>query len=210
MKVAIYVRTSTKEQTPENQLKDCREINYYGDHLLFEDKQSAWKDNKERDGFEKLKKIIMQRKIEHLIVWDFDRVYRNRKKFKDFLSLLKSYKVKLHSFRQQWLEELHKVPSPWDEIVYDLMVNIYGYIAEDESNKKSDRVKSAYQNRKQKWGRKPINEKIENEVIELFKKGESVRKISSEVYYWDESRNKHQISKSAVHKIIKQYELKNS
>lgn len=135
MSIAIYIRTSTKDQNPENQLKDCLSINKYGDYEKIEDKQSAWNDHKEREGFEHLKQLIKTNKIEHLIVWDFDRIYRNRIRFKEFLTFLKAYKIQLHSFRQEWFEDLHKIPSPWNDIVYDLMINIYGHIAEEESKK---------------------------------------------------------------------------
>ena len=210
MKVAIYIRTSTEDQDPHNQLKDCVSINKYGDYLLFEDKQSAWKDNKEREGFEKLRKLIKQKKINNLIIWDFDRIYRKRKSFIEFMKFLKIYNCNLHSFRQQWLEEIYNVPPPWNEIVSDMLLQVMGWMAEEEANKLSQRIKIAYNNRKKKWGRKPINKKTEEEVIHLFKQGKSMRDISKEVYYWDESRNKHQVSKSAVHKIIKNYSLKNS
>ena len=40
----IYLRTSTEEQNPENQLKDCLFINNFGEFVLFEEKQSAFKD----------------------------------------------------------------------------------------------------------------------------------------------------------------------
>jgi len=61
---AIYLRTSTEEQNPQNQLNDC--LSLAGLTLqnsdkskvkVFEEKQSAWKD-KERPVFESIKKEI--------------------------------------------------------------------------------------------------------------------------------------------------------
>ena len=79
----IYIRTSTEEQHPENQLKDCKTLTKE-DYELIEDKQSAWKEEKERDGFNRVKKLIKSGKIKHFIVWDLDRIYRNRKKLQEF------------------------------------------------------------------------------------------------------------------------------
>ena len=206
----IYQRVSTEEQNPENQLKDCISINSYGEYYLFEDRQSAWRDNSFREGFEEVRKLIKSNKIKHLIVWDFDRLYRNRKKFKEFLIFLKVYKTQLHSFRQVWMEELHKIPEPWNEIVYDLLINIWGHLAEDESNRKSDRVKIAVRRNEKgtfsykgnKWGRKPISVKTRNKVKQLRKLNKSYNEICRLVTYSDKNNNPRNISKGMVFKIL--------
>jgi len=213
VKVIIYNRTSTEEQNPENQMADCISINEYGDYLKIQDKQSAWKDHKEREGFEKLKKLIKGGEIKHLIVWDFDRIYRNRIRFKEFLLMLKAYKVRLHSYRQQWFEDLHKIPEPWNEIVYDLMTNIYGHIAEDESKKKSDRVKAAVRRDGSRtksykgniWGRRNIPSNVLKDILGLYEQGKSYRDICHNVYYWDSNKHKKNVSMGLVHKTITKF-----
>ena len=202
MEVVILIRTSTEEQNPENQLRDCQSINTYGSADLIKEQTSAWKD-KDRPELIKLKKEISQGKVKHLIVWDWDRLFRNRKKLKDFFAFCKIYKCQIHSFRQKFFEELYKIPTPFNEIMQELILNFMGWLAEDESKKKSDRVKCAYTNRTQKWGRKPITHLVEKQVLELHSQGRSIREISASVIYWDKSRNKHNVSRSAVHKIIK-------
>jgi len=210
----IYLRTSTEEQNPQNQLNDCLSINKYGDYELITDKQSAWKDNKQREGFEKLKALIKAGNIKHLIVWDFDRIYRNRKKFVSYLTFLKSYGVKLHSYRQNWFEDIHKIPEPWNDIVNDLMINIYGHIAEEESNKKSERVKASrktiqgktYSKYGKKWGRKTIiTERLCKHIIDLYEQGYSIRQIARQVYAYDKNKNKKSVSIATIHKIVKAY-----
>lgn len=216
MNVAIYIRVSTEEQNPENQIKDCESINKYGEYELLKDKQSAWKDYKEREEFETLKRKIKEKKLLHLIVWDLDRIYRNRLKLIDFLRFCKVYGCNVHSFRQKWLEEIYNIPSPWNEIVSDMLINVMGWMAEDESTKKSERVRLAVRKgngetksyKGNKWGKPPINNNVIEEVLKLYKEGISIRKIAEEVYYWDKNKNKHQISKSAVHKIIKEFNSK--
>lgn len=209
MKIAIiYIRTSTQEQNPKNQLKDCLFINNYGKYELFEEKQSAFKDIN-RIEFEKIRTLIKQNKVEHLIVWDLDRLFRNRKKLIEFFEFCKIYKCKIHSFRQDWLEQLHKMPEPFNEIMFNLMLQIMGWLAEEESKKKSERVKIAYQNRKGAWGRKSLSKNVIKEVLDLSKKDISIRKISQSVFYWDKNKNKKNVSPSVVHKIIKENTTKN-
>lgn len=201
MKSVIYIRTSTEDQNPENQLRDCLSVNPCEDYILIEDKQSAWKD-KDRPGFNEIEKLVKQSQITHLIVWDLDRVYRNRIKLKSFLEYLKIYKIVLLSYRQSWLNDLQKIPSPWNEIVYENMINIMGWLAEDESKKKSDRVKIAqrkkdgvtYSYKGNKWGRKSLSSQKYNKIISL--KDLPMRKIASEA----------NCSIGVVHKVLKEFE----
>ena len=200
MKAIIYLRTSTEEQNPQNQLKDCLSINKYGDHELFEEKQSAYKD-RDRKEFNQVIKLIKQQENSHLIVWDLDRIYRNRKKLIEFFDMCKIYNCKIHSFRQTWLEELHKIQEPFNEIMHTLMLQIMGWLAEEESKKKSERVKLAVRKKEghstksykgNKWGRKSLSSQKQNKIKELRTQGKSIRDISKEL----------NISVGVVHKFI--------
>jgi len=200
----IYLRTSTEEQNPQNQLQDCKElIKDNWKHEVIEEKQSAFKD-KDRVVFELIKTRIKSREIEHLIVWDWDRLFRNRKLLKEFFEFCKFHDCKIHSFRQKWFEDFHNIPKPFDEIISELVLNLMGWIAEDESQKKSERVKIAYKNRKGKWGRKPLSDNVIQEVLDCHNKGMDLRSISESVFYWEKHRNKRSVSLGAVHKIIKE------
>ena len=201
MKVAIYIRTSTDDQNPENQLKDCLDINNYGEYEIIEDKVSGWKEL-DRKGFDKLKTLVMGGKIEHIIVWDLDRLYRNRKKLIGFFNLCQMKRVHIHSYRQEWLEQLNTIPSPFNEIMHNLMLQIMGWIAEEESNKRSERVKSAqrvkegvtYSYKGNKWGRKSLSAQKRNKIIEM--KDLSIRTIAQNVG----------CSVGVVHKVLKEFE----
>lgn len=172
MTTAIYIRTSTKEQTPELQLRDIKTITNTDQYKIYIDKQSAWNDLKEREQFNKLKKDIKYKRIKHLIVWDLDRIYRNRKNLIDFFRYCNHYKCIIESYRQQWLNELKTIPPPFDEIVYNLMLQIMGWISEEESTKKSQRVKLAitkkdnktYSKYGKKWGRKTLSTQKQNQL----------------------------------------------
>lgn len=216
-KIIIYIRTSTEDQEPENQIKDCQSVNQYGDYEIIKDKQSAWKDTN-REGFENLRELIKQGQVEHLIVWDLDRLYRNRKKLISFFQFCKIYKCKIHSVNQHWLESLNEIQEPFNEIMFNLMLQIMGWLAEDESKKKSERVKLAVRKEKgkptlsykgNKWGRKEVPRQVQEKIIELYKQGKSYREICIETYYWDSNRNKKYVSMGYVHKIISKYKQGN-
>lgn len=197
--IAIYIRTSTTEQNPQNQLRDCLSL-ISEEYKLFEEKESAFRD-KDRPIFEEIRGLIKKGKIRSLIVWDLDRLYRNRKKLIEFFQYCKIYNTKIHSFRQNWLEDLNKIPKPFDEIMHSLMLQIMGWLGEEESKKKSDRVKIAYKNRKKKWGRPSLNSEIDKQILQLYEDGETLRNIAKKVYYWDKNRNKRFVSVGYVHKI---------
>lgn len=166
MKVkAIYIRTSTEEQEPETQIREIETISGT-EYTLFQDKQSAWKELKERENFEKLKIQIKNGSITDLYVWDWDRLFRNRLRLKEFFQFCNIHNCNIHSYRQKFFEEFYKIPKPFDEIMQDLFLNLLGWMAEDESDKRSDRVKKAVVKEEgmktvsykgNKWGRKALH-----------------------------------------------------
>lgn len=204
MQTIIYLRTSTEEQNPENQLKDCVAITPSSDYVLIEEKQSAFKDSN-REQFNKVIALIKKRQVEHLVVWDWDRIYRSRKKLKEFFELCRAYGCKIHSVRQQWLEDISKIPAPWDEIVQGFLIDMIGWIAEDESKKKSERVKAAvrrseagtFSRKGNRWGRKPLSAQSRNNILRLREQGYSMKVIATEL----------KISTGLVHKTLAHSQL---
>lgn len=183
----IYIRTSTEDQEPENQIKSCEGL-CKGEYQLFQDKQSAYKDNKEREGFENARKLIKSGKINKFIVWDWDRIYRNQKRLVEFFKFCELYKCQIHSVNQKYFDDFYKIPAPFDEIVSNLVLNLMGWLAEDESKKKSDRVKLAIRKKNgitksykgNKWGRKSMHTNKIKRIKELREQGASYRKIAKE------------------------------
>lgn len=210
MKTIIYLRTSTEEQNPENQLKDCLTL-VGSEYELFEEKQSAFKD-KERPIFNLILKEIKKGNVKCFICWDLDRIYRKRKKLIEFFQLCKINNCSIHSFRQRWLEKLNSIPEPFNEIMKDMMIQIMGWLAQEESEKKSDRIKNAVRRDGgitksrlgNKWGRKALPEKVIDKIIELKNNGVSVPIICEQVSYWNSNNNKKNIARSTVYKILKE------
>lgn len=207
-----FLRTSTSEQCPALQLRDIVSAFSLDDLKVIEEQQSAFKENAKRPEFEKLKKLIITNKVDELYVWDLDRLYRNRKRLTEFLALCKVYDTKVFSFNQQWIRSIQQLQPPFNEIMYDFMLSIMGWLSEDESVKKSNRVKLSIRKspdgitrsyKGNRWGRKPLSKQIISKIKELHLEGKSVRDISKLVQVYDGNNNGRLISKSAVHKITK-------
>lgn len=174
----IYIRTSTEEQNPKNQLSDINTI-APSDSIIYEEKQSAWKDHlNNRLIFKQIYDLVKIGQVKSINVWDLDRLFRNRVQCVEFIKLCQYKKVIVRSYRQKWLTEFEKIPSPWNDIMSDLMIQIISWLAEEESNKKSERVKSAFQNFKgNNWGRPTLPVEIQK-IVELKKSGKSIRAIA--------------------------------
>jgi DNA invertase Pin-like site-specific DNA recombinase len=208
----IYLRASTAEQEPEIQLPSVLTLLTKEKYELFIEKDTAWVENVKRPEFEKILNLIKKGKVTDLYVFDLDRLYRNYKKLKEFFTLCKVYNTKVHSFNQVWLEDINKIPFPFNEIVFEMLISFFGWIGEQESEKKGNRVRNAVVKAKNgtfsykgnKWGRKGFPKQTETRVLELHTKGVSIRKIAEQVFVYDKNNNGRKISKSAVHKIVAQ------
>ena len=118
--------------------------------------------------------------------------------------------LKVYSVRQSWFQDIEHMPQPFNDIVKDLMLQVIGWIAEEESIKKSERTKLAVRRedgitksyKGDKWGRKRLPKKTQEEKLKLHKQGQSIRKISKQVCYYDHNNNKRQVSIASVHKTI--------
>jgi DNA invertase Pin-like site-specific DNA recombinase len=207
--VVYYIRTSTQEQQPDLQIRDIDTICEV-EYDLYREQESAWAENVTRPVFDSIINHIKKRKITNLYVWDLDRIYRNRKRLQEFFILCKTYNCKVHSYRQNWLEDINSIPHPFNEIVFDLLISITGWLSQDDSNKKSQRIKMAvvkringtFSYKGNKWGRKALPKQTIERVLDFHQQGKSIREIASLVKIYDKHNNGKQISKSAVHKII--------
>lgn len=216
----IYLRTSTEEQDPELQKKSCEDLAQklnIKEYQILEEQKSAWKDDSKREQFNVILKGIKNNNIKELIVWDLDRIYRNRKKLVGFFELCKSFKCMVYSVRQTFLNEIQAVALPEGfDFIKEMMINnfiqLLGWIAEDESKKKSMRVKNAirmtddgaFSYKGNKWGRKEISSKVIEKVLDLKKENPnlSIREIAKQITYYDKNNNIKNLSRSAVHKIL--------
>jgi len=208
-KAAIYIRVSTSKQTAKSQLAPCRKfcdeqkydiVNDYVD----EDK-SAYH-NVRRPAYEEVKRLVKERKIQHIVVWAIDRwCRRGAKELRATLVFLEMYNVKLHSVKENWIEQLQNLPGGIDEIVIPLIYDILGWIAQKESERRSDRVKTSerYQKAldKGKVGRPGIPESVKLKIISLLKEGKSYSYIHDNVTYKAKYGKIKNVSKTTIGEI---------
>jgi|SRR5579859_455205 len=133
MKVALYARVSTAEQTNENQLLDLRKYcDGHGHKIVatYEDTGSGGKANRKQ-----LKQMLADaaaHKFELLLFWHLDRLTREGT-FKALLYLnqLSEYEVAWKSLQQEYLD----TSTPYGRIVVAVTAEIANMFLEDISQK---------------------------------------------------------------------------
>lgn len=195
MRVAIYARISThdKGQDPDLQLKPLREYcNQRGFEVVgeFVDVVSGAKDR--RPELDRLMDMVKKRLIDCVIVWKLDRFGRSLKHLVTALDEFEKLGISFISYR----ENLDLTSSTGK-----LMFHIIAAMAEFERTLIVERVKAGIVNARSKGkriGRKPIDFMTTEKIAELRKQNLSFRKISEQL----------KISKSIVHKTLKNLKLK--
>lgn len=225
----MYLRTSTTDQNPDLQYKDCEkfcEENNLEIEGWEEEQVSAYQMNKKRPKWEEVKEYAIENKC-HIVVWRYDRAFRNRKEFVKFMrSMYEVHGIKVFSVQEQWvntlwsmIDNLPDIPEPFDEVIEGLLkelwkalIQIVGSMAEDESKKRSERVKLSIKRDEhgnlvsasgKRWGKPTlVTQRLKQEVEQLKAEGKTIRQIAKLVYVYDKNNNKKNISKSLVHKIL--------
>jgi len=207
MKAIIYLRTSTTEQEPEKQKQDCLSFaksKGYNVIKIYEEQLSGWKQI-DRPMYNEIKEKARKGEIQAVIVWALDRWVRNRDTLIEDVTILKNYGCKIHSVKEAWLEAIN-IEGSLGRTIQDFLLGLMGSLAEMESNRKSERVKMAFQSHVgKKWGRPKISKGVEKHIINLHEQGVAYREICKQVSYWDASRNKKYVSMGFVHKTIDKY-----
>lgn len=194
---AIYLRVSTNDQDPQNQLKQCQELAAkLGLDVIkiYEESASAWSIASKRIQYNKMMEDARNRLFKHIIAWDIDRLHRNAKRFIEMIQGYQRIGIKFHTVNQQYLETLNELPIPFNHMMTDFLLHWEGWRAQDESERRSRRVKEAYKNRSKKWGRPKLSYYKRVKVRELYSNGMSMSRISSMM----------KIGKGTVHKIIRE------
>ncbi len=136
MKVAIYARVSTEDQTTENQV---RELEQWAERrgwqvvTIYRENETAWKAGHQRE-WARLKQDARMRNFEAVIVWALDRVTRQGVSYLfQQIQTLKAFDVKLISMQESWIETLGELT--------EVFVALVGFIAGYESKRRSERTK---------------------------------------------------------------------
>lgn len=210
MNAVIYIRTSTKDQSPELQLADCQQFAQskgYNVHKVIREQLSGFKDI-ERPGYNEVLELAHKGQIGAVIVWGLDRWVRNRDTLLEDVATLRRSNVKLHSVREQWLEAIN-IEGSLGRTIQEFLLGLVGSLAEMESERKGSRVRQAVRRegnitlsyKGKKWGRKALPESTQKEIIELHRSGKSIREIAKTVRYW-RNGNDFPVSVGTVHKLL--------
>ncbi len=137
MKVAIYARVSTNEQTTENQVKELREWSDRAGHeivTIYDDNGvSGAKGREYRKEFDKLLKGAVRREFDLVAAWSVDRLGRSLQDLVSFLQDLHGAGGDMY-LHQQALD----TTTPSGKAMFQMM----GVFAEFERSMISERVKS--------------------------------------------------------------------
>jgi len=205
-KADIYLRTSTKEQFPEKQKKECltfAKSRGYEIGNIYLEQVSGYKEVK-RPKYEEVKSRAYKGEIKAVVVWALDRWVRNRDTLLDDVTTLRSYGVKLHSVKEEWLEAVN-IEGDLGKTIQEFLLGLVGSLGAMESQRKSERTKMAYENKTGRWGRKSLPNVTKKKIIELFENETPIRQITKQVYYYDKNNHPKYVSLGAVHKIITEY-----
>jgi DNA invertase Pin-like site-specific DNA recombinase len=201
----IYCRVSTDRkgdnaQSPELQIEPC--VNTFPETNVAEihiERKSAYKDNVKRPVLEAIMTRVKMGEVESITVFDLDRLFRNRQKLAHFFDFCREHKCKIQSVNQKWLSDIHNIkPEAVAEMVLGIMTQLFGYLGQEESYKKSERIKMAVvkdQGSKTKsykgneWGRKgDLTEEAVEKMIEMRKSGFTLRQIAAQTKRYDPNK----------------------
>jgi DNA invertase Pin-like site-specific DNA recombinase len=136
MKVAIYARVSTDEQTEQNQVPILEEWARQRGYVVYDtyrDIGSAWQKADQKE-LSRLIEDARKGRFSVVIVWALDRISRGGiGKMFTVLDTLKRYNVRVISHQETWTD----VPSE----LQPLLFSIFAWIAEQESKRISARTK---------------------------------------------------------------------
>ena len=179
MKVAIYVRVSTNEQTTENQVRELTEWADRAGHevvTIYDDNGiSGAKSREYRKEFDKLLKGAVRREFDLVAAWSVDRLGRSLQDLIGFLQELHGAGVDLY-LHQQALD----TSTPSGKAMFQMM----GVFAEFERAMISERVKSGLARAKSNGkilGRPKVSKQREAQILKLREDGMGILKIGKEL-----------------------------
>lgn len=136
MKAVVYLRTSTQEQHPENQLPEIQAYCQSHGHEIvrvYQEQESAWRAGRQVELRRLLDDCQNGRPFGLLVCWSLDRLSRQGiASILNLITMLRLYGVKVVSLRESWME----TEGPMQE----LLLAVFGWAAQYESRIKSERT----------------------------------------------------------------------
>jgi DNA invertase Pin-like site-specific DNA recombinase len=179
MKVAIYARVSTNEQTTQNQIRELKAWAKRAGHqvvAIYDDNGvSGAKGREYRKEFDRLLRGAVRREFDLVAAWSVDRLGRSLQDLIGFLQELHGAGVDLY-LHQQALD----TTTPGGKAMFQMM----GVFAEFERSMISERVKSGLARAKSNGktlGRPKVSDEVEEQILALRNQGLGILKIGKEL-----------------------------
>jgi len=152
VRCAGYLRVSTDQQTVDNQLPAIEKlVEDRGWHLarVYSENESASRSGHQRELKHLLDDLSTGRyKYDYVIVWSLDRLTREGiAKVFDLMHVFKVCGCQVVSVKEPWTET--------SGIMTDLLYAVTAWVAEFESNRRSERVRAGIKRKVEKEGYKP-------------------------------------------------------
>lgn len=190
-RIGIYLRVSTKEQSTDLQKTEimsylssrslCRNV------VIYEDKSTGT--TKDRTELKRMLLDARSRKIDLIVCWKLDRLFRSLKDLVNTLQELSDIGVEFISLK----DNIDMTTASGR-----LMTHLLAAFSEFEASLIKERVIAGLNNAKTKGIKLGRPKKIDEEsILKLRLEGKSITKISNEL----------QISRGAVHKTLKKSSL---
>ena len=179
MRVAVYARVSTDEQTTDNQVRELKDWAERAGHEVvevFDDNGiSGAKGREYRKEFDKLLKAAVRREFDLVAAWSVDRLGRSLQDLIGFLQELHGVGVDLY-LHQQALD----TTTPSGKAMFQMM----GVFAEFERAMISERVKSGLERARAEGktlGRPKVPAEIELAILDLRAQGKGMLAIGKQL-----------------------------
>lgn len=208
----VYLRVSTNDQDPMQQLNDVLTI-VDGEYVLIEEKASAYKKKQERFNKEVLPRIL-KGEVRNLYVWDSDRIARNWREMTKIVDVCFENNCRIRTFTPSILNDINSFndENAINEVTKKFVVMLLGAVAEEESRIKSRRVKKAVRKKNNgtfstqgnKWGRKGIPMRTQKKIYDAYRSGVPVAEIMDTIYT-SKNGNSKPISRATIFNIIKRF-----
>lgn len=173
MRIALYARVSTKDQSCDLQLRDlrtyCAVRGFEAAHEYVDVGQSGAKDS--RPELDKLMDDARKRKFDAILVWRFDRFARSTKHLLLALEEFRSLGVQFISYNENI-----DTSSPLGQALF----TIVSAVAQLERDLIRERVSAGIRNARakgRKFGR-PVRAVDRGRILEMRAEGQSLRRIA--------------------------------
>jgi len=176
-RAVIYVRVSTSNQNVESQLLQLREAakiqNVKVIAEIADQGISGTKSRKEREGFDRLHKMMEAKKVDVILCWSIDRISRSMLDLAQFLETVQANNVDLYC---------HQQSISTNSTAGRLIFNIFSSLASWEREMITERVRMGIERAKKngvKLGRPTnVTEDTKDQVLALRRQGISIGQIA--------------------------------